>query len=378
MDEATPVVETTPEGPVSAGGESTSEAEIEKSLGEAYDAAQSKPDEGETERPRDDKGRYASKEIAAEPAEKAAEPAAEETTDQPQSKDAKPAEGESEAPQAIDVPNSWSADVAEKWSDLPPDVQGYIAGRESEAHKQITQQGSELKEYQPMREVIDHFGPMLNGREPASFVSELFQAAQQLESNPLEAIKYLANAYGVDLAQIAPSQPASETAADEWADPAILKLQAQVAGLGDLLTAQNNQTSAAATQQEEAHMVEADRVVAEFKEGKEHWDAVETDVGRRIGFLRQYRPHATREVLLEEAYQEAILVNPDVRAAIAATALAEESEKRQRETETKQKQAKTMAAVNVGSETSAHDPIDSETWDSDEAMSRLYDRASAV
>lgn len=367
MDGETPAAETTPdEGPVSV--------DIDTTLSEAYDKAQEEPaKEEDAGQPRDDKGQYASRETEAEP--ETAKP--DETTDQPQSEDGEPAEGESEPPQAIEVPNSWSADVAAKWDVLPPELQEYIATRESDSHKQITQQGTELKDYQPMREVLDHFESMLNGREAAPFVGELFQAAQQLETNPVEAIKYLANAYGVDLAQFMSSQT-PEAAEDEYADPAILKLQTQVSQLGDLLTAQTQQKSAATTQQHQAQVVEAERVVAEFAKDKDNWKAVEADVGRRIDFLRTTRPYATHETLLQSAYDEAIWANPEVRQSMLDGEKTAQAEQRKEEAEKKQQQAKTMAAVNVGSETSEQDPIDNVAWDNDAALSRLYDRVTAV
>jgi len=376
MDEATPTPEATPEGPASAGGDFT--PDIETELGEAYDRITAEPAEEPAEQPaedagqpRDESGRFASKEQEAEPE---TVEATEETTDQPQSEEQEPSE---ETPQAIEVPNSWSADVAAKWDDLPPDLQEYIAGREGDSHKQITQQGTELKDYQPIREVIDHFGPMLNGREPAAFVGELFQAAQQLETNPKTAIEYLANAYGVDLAQFVPSQT-TDAIDDEWADPAIKQLQTQVSQLGDLLTAQNQTSSAATTQQHQAQVAEAERVVSDFAKDKPHWEAVEAGVGRRIDFLRQTRPYASSETLIEAAYEEEIWANPEVRQAILEDGKAKEAETRKVEAEKKQQQAKTMAAVNVGSETSSQDPIDAISWDNDDALSRLYDKVNAV
>lgn len=376
-DEATPAPEATPdEGPASAGGDFTTD--IDKTLSEAYDRITTdepdeKPADEPAERARDEQGRFAK-----EPTQDAPETAApEEITGQPQKTDGEPAEGDDQAPQAIEVPNSWSADVAAKWTDLPPDMQEYIAGRESEAHKQITQQGTELKDYQPIREVLDHFKPMLNGREPAAFVGELFQAAQSLETNPVEAIKYLANAYGVDLAQFMPSQ-STDAVDDDYADPAIKQLQTQVSQLGDLMTAQTRQNSTAVASQHQAQVAEAERVVAEFAEGKDHWENVEADVGRRIDFLRQSRPYATHETLLQSAYDEAIWANPEVRAAILKGQQSAEAETRKEEAEKKQQQAKTMAAINVSSETSSQSPIDDIAWDDEQALDRLYDKVTAV
>jgi hypothetical protein len=292
---------------------------------------------------------------------------------------------------AIAAPNSWSTEQKAKWDTLPPETRAYIAEREKDAHAKITQQGNELRTYQPYREINEHIRTQFGvpaGRE-AEVVVSWARAQQALDANPVEGLKWLAQSYKVDLAQLAGTPPAPKTDAeaidDLFRDPRldrvmpevkseVNELRQQVMGLTRQLQARTH-----AEQLTQAQQVE--KIIQTFSADKEHWADVEEDVAHEIDIIRKREPHLSYEKILEQAYDRAIHANAATRARILEdqqrkAAMAQEAAKKQAAEEAAKKaaQAKKVQSMNVRTGATASTPTYDGKWDDKDKLTAIYDR----
>jgi hypothetical protein len=106
----------------------------------AADAFKAFTTEQPIERPRDDRGRFASDAESVEEIEAEAElPPAENDDEQ----EDEPEAAEEAQPEAADLPPSWSKEDADLWQSLPPEAQAKIAAREGEREKAVNQKFQE-------------------------------------------------------------------------------------------------------------------------------------------------------------------------------------------------------------------------------------------
>lgn len=253
-----------------------------------------------------------------------------ETTDQPQ-----PEGGELETP-AIASPNAWSAEMKGKWADVPPDIQAYIAERETDAHAQITQMGQEIAGYKPIRELLDQNLGIFdaNGVGVEQGLSALLNAQRMLDSDPMQGIAAIAQAYGIDLTQAFGPQGNG--------DPQMQALQAQVSQLTNQLTQRDNQSRMSQERQNQARMSEVQSQVETWGQDKEHF--AREDVRNMMGTLIQ----SGQAPDLDAAYEAACHAIPEIRSAIAEKAKAAQEAKAKKEREAAIKDAKKARKTNLG------------------------------
>jgi hypothetical protein len=162
------------------------------------------------EKPRDDKGRFASK-IGDKPAEKQKElalPPVEAKTEPPPT-EAKPPE---EAPKPVEperpkvrAPASWKPTAREGWDKLPPDVQQEVIRREREISHTLNETAEARQTHQKFKETIAPYEAMIraDGGEPIQAVGTLLRTAAALATGaaPMRAqiIANLITTYGVDI-----------------------------------------------------------------------------------------------------------------------------------------------------------------------------------
>lgn len=280
---------------------------------------------------RDEQGRFLGREKdATEPTEP--------STDQPAEAASEPAKP------AIAAPLSWSSEQKAKWASLPPDLQQYIAHRDKESHEAISRAGQQLKAYEPIGQIIQHFADtwQRNKLHPADGIARLLAVEQNLAKDPHSAIKDIAKAYGVDLRTLATDTQTAEAAQTSPEVSAIrdelLRTRNELGNVTSYLTAQQ----AARLQSEEAAVVQQ---IASFAEGKPHFESVR----RYMGALMQ----ADEGLSLEDAYDRAVMAHPDVRKLILAEQQKADQEKRDAESRKRAAEAKKAALVNVKSSTVA-------------------------
>lgn len=293
---------------------------------------------------RDPHGRFAARENSATEADSGAqepaETAAENTADQ--TAEAKP---EQTQVSAIEAPLSWSAEQKAKWGSVPPELQAYIAQRDKEQHEAISRAGQQVKTFEPISKVVEHFQETFrrNNLQPADAIERLLAVESSLAQNPGNAIKDIAKAYGVDLRTLIDGQLAAPQQDDkgQQADPAVATLQAELAEV----RANNEKVMSYLTAQQRAQYEHEQtalaRQIADFAKDKPHFEAVR----KHMGALLQ----ADENLTLDQAYEQATYAVPEIRQRILADQRKADEDKRAEEARKKAADAKKSAKVNVNS-----------------------------
>ena len=276
-------------------------------------------------------GKFAPKE-AAEPAAEGqpAEPQAgdKSSTDQPAKVEPEPAQP------AIEAPHSWSAEMKAKWAALPPEAQTYIAQRERETHQAITRAGEQIKQFEPIRGVIEQHADLFQraGVAPADGIGRLLAAERLLERDPRAAIEQIARAYGVDLSG-APQTPESQT---------IAELRHKLAQIEGTLTSQ-------AQQAQQAQQADLARSIEAASKDLPHFEEVKPLVA---GILSAGAvPEGDVPAMIRAAYDMAIHAKPEIRERIQKDQRAQEEAKAKAEAEKRAADARKAASLNVKSNT---------------------------
>lgn len=320
----------TPETPTQVQVVEPARKSMEETMAEAYDKLNP---------PRSPEGKFEAKDKPAEQAEAAPEEAAEQVSDQTQTD-----EGTEPPTAAIEPAQSWSAEMKAEWTKLPPKIQEYILKREGEAHKRITELGETAKGAEQIRTVMDRYQQTFRGQNPAQAIEKLAAASDFLERSPLEAIKWLADAYRVDLSQLgAARQPGT----DENSEAA--QLRSEISQLKRELSDTKTRVLSREQREMETHQQSIAKQVEDFARDKPHWAEVENDVLAQIHAIRVSDPNLPPDKTLEKAYDRALKLNEDVQAKISADKKAAEEAKQKAEAAKKATEAKKLAALNVKS-----------------------------
>lgn len=297
---------------------------------EAAAAEGAKPASGENladalstggERERDEKGRFVAKDAGA--AEKqAADPDATETaeaepsaTDETsdQGKVVEKAEPEAPKPPAIDPPQSWSAAERSHWGSLPPEVQQTVLRRESDFQRQMQQYAERIKQ-DPVRQALDPVRQQLqlSGTDEAAYIRSLVTAAQLLEQKPYEAIAWLAQQKGVDLARFA-APPEDD---QNPIDPRLQALNSRVEQVTQYLAEQERRAQQQAAQAQQSMTQNLQKAIGDFAAdpANRYYERVRDDMAAlaRAGVSDD----------LKTLYDRAIWSNPDIRAELEAERIA--------------------------------------------------------
>jgi len=245
---------------------------------------------------------------------------------------------------AVAAPVSWAADAKASWSNLPPAIQQAVIKREEEIANGGRQWSEEKKRYQatlaPLVEETQRLGV-----SPEQGLNALLNAHRMLQRDPASAIARLAQQYNVDLTNLASNPPAEQPRFD----PMVSQLTQHVSALESQLHGfLQNQTRG---------------VVDKFAADHPHYAAVEEQIADLIPLIQQREPGLNPSDVLTKAYEQAIWLNPDVRAQLMKEQ-SEAAQKQQIETvQAKASQAK-KAAVSVkgssnGASVAAKAPVNS-------------------
>lgn len=271
---------------------------------------------------RDDSGRYESRDIR--PAVDASAPAETETPDQPETPAVEPAKP------AIEPPASWSAEKRATWATLPPDVQEYVAQREADAHKAISEKGQRAALYDAVEAAIGPHKTALISEYGSvdRAVNTLVNVAMQAGQRPAEFIQWFANQHRVDLAQLA-GQPAHAAPAD----PQIHSLSQTVQTLQSQI---EQQRDAALAAQISAFSEAKD---ASGKPLRPYFDDVRSEMAQLM--------RAGVATTLEDAYAKAVRVSDAVQAKIEASKEAARQAEAQAKAAKAAQEAARAKAVNI-------------------------------
>jgi hypothetical protein len=284
--------------------------------------------------PRDDGGRFR--------ATNTAQAETEVSQDQPETSVA-------ETPVAsIPVPQSWSSDVRDKWGQLPPELQTYIASRESESHQAITRQGQELKAIESVKSVIEQNKDIFerNGLSADDGISRLLSAERLLDSDPYSAIERLASAYGVDLAKYSGQQQQPGSAEQA--------LHQRIAFLESRLNDTSNRIAERERHEAQTQTQSMTALIEKFADGKADWTDLENDIlaeiiGIKAAVAEGAHPDISSDQLLTKAYERAQRNNPVAWQKKLASEQKAANEKKVAEAQKRAEDAKKANIVNIRS-----------------------------
>jgi hypothetical protein len=214
---------------------------------------------------------------------------------------AKPAEPETPpAPAAPEIPRpDWLGDkAAVDWNRLPATVKEALAQRATAPD--------------PIRAVAQEFAADIAavGHPPEALFRSLLVAERELRTNPVEALKWLARSYSVDLSRLAPAQQAG--AQPQQAGPGDPQepqpWQAEIAALRSQLQETRQLTVAQQQAALQRQQVEASQEIQNFAKDRPHFDTVRQDMALLI--------REGRAKDLAEAYEMAQWAHPASRAAL--------------------------------------------------------------
>lgn len=337
----------------------TPEPSLEDALGETWDKLNAEDDgKGEDGPARGPDGKFAKRDgesVEAKTEQAAAEEGSEATESGEESEAGQPEDEEVEAATPpIDPPQSWPAEMKERFSALPPefrDIATFAAQRDKEQGDAISRMGEEvhavkeqLTQYEPLGKVIEAYKDEFDRRgiHPAQAFSSLIQAQRMLDQNPLGGLVQLGRSYGIDLLPMLQHhgvqvQQPQQGRQQQQVDPKVAALESQLEEIKGKMTAQERLV-------QEAEEQRLHQMITEFAKDKPYFEEAKPVMAT---FLQ-----AGHAKTLDEAYDMAVNAMPSVRERIRQEARRAEAAKREAEQKAKAEAARKSTAVNVKSGTS--------------------------
>lgn len=254
-------------------------------------------------------------------------------------------EADSEATEeSIAPPEHWPQADKEVFSKAPKDVQEWAIRRDKELQADYTRKTQEIaqfrREYEPVDQLFEPYKDQLRaqGDSPAQVIERYIAMEQFVERDPVNAFRWLANRYNVDLSTLTQSQ--------EPADPQIQALQSELSNL----RAQVTQREQLTTQEQQNTLVQQIQSLAEEKDAngnlvRPHFNEVMDDMAR----LARAEQAAGRVPDVKSLYETAVWANPSIREKMLTAQQQSEQKKRDEAARAKAAAAKKAAKSVSGS-----------------------------
>jgi hypothetical protein len=258
-----------------------------------------------------------------------------------------PEQVQSEPATAIAHPQSMPAELRDKWGTVPPEVAKWVSTREAESHKRITELGEAAKTGEQIRSVIGRYQQSFRGVPVEQGLEKLLAANAYLEQDPAEGIKWLANAYGVDLSGLGQQAQGQESGE-------VRALNAKIAQLERQISDTSNRVMSREQREEQARQQTIEKLAEDFaKDKQDHWADIEQDVIDQLVAVAQREPDLPPEKRLEKAYKNALKVNDAVASKLNEAQRKVEAQKAEADKKRKADEAKKHASLNVKSANAA-------------------------
>ncbi len=245
---------------------------------------------------------------------------------------------------AIAHPQSMPAELRDKWGTVPPEVAEWVGKREAESHKRITELGETAKASEQIRSVVDRYKDTFRGVPVEQGLDKLLAANAFLEQNPVDGIKWLAQAYGVNLSGL--GQQANGEQPQE--SDVVRSLRSELAELKRQVS--DTSTRVASREQQEAKAREDAllKTAEDFaKDKQDHWKDLEPEVIAQLAAINVSEPNLQPNQKLEKAYQRALRINEAVSNRLNESKRKAEAEKAEAEKKRKADEAKKLGSLNV-------------------------------
>ena len=235
--------------------------------------------------------------------------------------DADPAKVEQEQPStAVTPPVSWSADAKTEWSKLSPAIQAAVLKREAEINDGGRKWSEERQAYDALLAPVQEMAQRA-GVDPKEGFNRLLQWNSYLDADPSNAIRELAQTYGVDLSKLATNPNVNPQPQPALSDPRALQQLIQQEAQRVVQSTFQAQSSAA---------LGNDIAAFASAPGHEHFDRVKGVMGQILNSMPD-DPAKTSLQVMQEAYEQAVWAFPDIRASVQASRAAEASAKKRAE-----------------------------------------------
>lgn len=237
-------------------------------------------------------------------------------------------------------PVSWAADAKAQWAALPPAIQTAVLKREQEASNGFAQYSEKVKAYEQALSPVAQEAQR-RGMNLTDGIKRLLDGNTFIEQQPAEAILWLAQKHGLDLAQLATNPPAFQQPARSEAiiPPQFVQHVSNLEErLNSILMDQNMSA------------------VEQFAQANPHYTDVEDQLPAIMRELTASNPSLKGSALLQQAYDRAIWLNPDVRGKLIAEQHTQTTQTRTQQVAAKASQASRAAVSIRGSSSSAPAP----------------------
>jgi hypothetical protein len=251
----------------------------------------------------------------------------------------------------VSAPMSWSAAMKAKWSSLSPEVQTYVARRDKENHEAITRAGQYVKSLGQVVEAYEPLGQLIatyqddfarRGIPPAQGIAVLLDAQRRLDANPLAGLVQIGLSYGIDLRSALQASgmlpQGGQSAPHSYSNPLQNEL---VQSMQDRLGLHERWIMAQQQAAHEAQNSEIQHTIAEFADGKAHFDEVRPLMAALL--------RGGQASDLADAYDMAVNAQPDIRRRIQADQRKAEEDRRAADARSKADHARRAASINVRS-----------------------------
>lgn len=225
------------------------------------------------------------------------------------------------------LPASWKKDMEDRWANLDPTIQDYIEQRENQMKEGLEKDRGDANLGRVMRDVMSPYSEMLKtqGIDESAMVRNLMNAHYKIstadESGKVALFNQLAQSYGVSL-----------NGEKHEIDPAMKAMQERLQGLETHISVSHERTL-----QEARTRVESDVEAFAADPKHEFFDEVS----------EQIIPLINAGYELEEAYKNAIWLNPVTRQKEIDRTANEAAEKAQLEAKQEAEKAKKAKSANV-------------------------------
>lgn len=221
--------------------------------------------------------------------------------------------GDDETASTTTAPEHWSDDDKTMFAAQTPQAQEYLLRRHSEMEADYTRKTQEnaeiINEYEPVKAIMTPFKQSMAamGLTEADVIRRWAAAESSLNSNPVAAIKQLAQVYKVDLTQLNGSQPEGAdpyfNGNEQTEDPRVTELSQTVQSMAS--TMQNEALTRANQQIDAFKNTKTDDGVPRYP----HFDELKPAITQ----LAQMKRQVGEAIDLVELYETAVWANPTTR-----------------------------------------------------------------
>ena len=231
----------------------------------------------------------------------------------PPSEAAPPEQAPPEAPKELNAPQSWGVAERELWTGLDPSVQAQIDKREREISEGLTHTGDSRAFQDEFNQTIAPYQQLIaaENASPMQAVGSLLNTAASLMSGTpqtkAETVAQIINQYGVDL-QMLDSLLAGQMPENNPNTQFEQMLDQRMAPINTYMQQQQQNQQQQYNQQYQNNQNEIDTFLGANEFAK--------DVAAEMGDLMQMAAQRNQNMSLQEAYEKAIMLRPDIQQVI--------------------------------------------------------------